>query len=77
MRLGYPRFWTAEGEEEGENGDGSGGVAGGETHRGRKLCLEEIKPGTCPQLEERKAVVTSLGDGLQEEKAWDFTPSRR
>lgn len=58
-------------------GMGSRGVAGSETHRRRKLCLEEIKFGTCPELEERKAVVTSLGDGLQEEKAWDFTPSRR
>lgn len=47
------------------------------TGRGRKLCLEEIKFGTCHELGERKAVVTSLGDGLQEEKAWDFIPSRR
>lgn len=53
----------------------SRGEAGSETHR-RKLCLEEIKFGTCRELEERKAVVTNLGDGLQRE-SWDFIPSRR
>lgn len=56
-------------------GMGSRGEAGSETHR-RKLCLE-IKFGTCHELEERKAAVTGLGHGLQEEKAWDFIPSRR
>lgn len=58
-------------------GMGSRGEAGNETHRRRELCLEGIKFGTCHELEEQKAVVTSLRDGLQEEKAWAFIPSRR
>lgn len=57
-------------------GMGSRGEAGSETHRRRKSCLE-IKFGTCHELEERKAAVTGLGHGPQEEKAWDFIPSRR
>lgn len=65
-------------EKERESGNGEqnrGRRETSEKHR-RKLCLQEIKFGTFHELEEWKAIVTSLGDGLQDKKAWNFIPSR-
>lgn len=71
MRLGYPRFWTGRGRRKREKmGMGS---------RGRKRdAQEKAVPRrntvwNLSQLEERKAVATSLGDGLQEEKLGFYT----
>ena len=64
-------------EKVGMGGRGEAGQTGGEKHRGRKLRLEEVKVGTCHELEKRKAIVTNLEDGLRVAKAWSFIPSRR
>ena len=79
-----PSSWVGRSEKKrdresgsGEQRRGSRTETGGEKHRGRKLHQEEIKFGTCHELEKRKAIVTNLEDGLRHTKTWNFIPSRR
>ena len=63
-------------EKVGMGGRGEAGQTEGKKHRGRKLRLDEVKVGTCHELEKRKAIVTNLEDGLRHTKTWNFIPSR-